>query len=600
MNLKKKSSSSKKKSSFSNAQKGAAIVLALVILGMFFYFGPIKEMLLGAIVVSFDDFAEVIEVTEGIEEFEMRVRMWTPENFRDIQGYEVMFQNGDDSLTCHIDPDSLDNDCTFLYVNDVYFDGIQPYRPKDYGYSYSYGYGYSPWYGYGYGYGYNYGYSYGYGHVFGPRGHYPTLCPYDQFEYGYSNDYHCMCPYYLGYGYTYGYYGYSYGQYGYGGPCWYGYSYGYGYFEHFYPCIKPESGFVTLDIELDPVQYPGDFFDSVTSVEGIFIYDDVSVASAKHYLRVKGESEEGDDIDEFNTEEFEFGKMTITVPPGTFTDGSTITAQQVNPEKATQGSFMVLGKTYDISTSSPTFDGAVTITIQLTPEELMLNGFEAGRDPFIPYYYDNGGWVEIPGSTWDPATLTCTFTTNHFTDFAVLGGSVNPPGASGGGSGGGGGGYTPCFDECESSSYEICSGGNLFTCGDYDLDNCLEWGMSVDCTFGCARPNYFSSGYCTDCLIDQDCRAGYECSGEYMCEREEEEEEEKKEEPKVEEPAPPREEPEQPLVAKIPEDVEKEKPPVRKRFGYYIGGLAILIGLGAIIFGFLLWKRRKKEKDKAI
>lgn len=47
----------------------------------------------------------------------------------------------------------------------------------------------------------------------------------------------------------------------------------------------------------------------------------------------------------------------------------------------------------------------------------------------------------------------------------------------------------PCANECNSLGKTICSRISLKTCGNYDMDSCLEWSSAVPCEYGC---NYAS------------------------------------------------------------------------------------------------------------
>jgi len=68
-------------------------------------------------------------------------------------------------------------------------------------------------------------------------------------------------------------------------------------------------------------------------------------------------------------------------------------------------------------------------------------------------------------------------------------------------------GGVPCSNEC-SSGQTRCNGDYLQTCGDYDADECLEWGGDDDCSdCSCTCGNYGLAdevGYCSDGK-DNDC-----------------------------------------------------------------------------------------------
>ena len=116
-----------------------------------------------------------------------------------------------------------------------------------------------------------------------------------------------------------------------------------------------------------------------------------------------------------------------------------------------------------------------------------------------------------------------------------------------------GGGGDSCTDSCTSSESPQCSGSYGYqTCGNYDNDNCLEWGSTQDCgttscsaahttgscdntcsegSCGSCTPSSCScesgwndcnddmgdgcetSGACEECSSDSDCDAGYGCQG---------------------------------------------------------------------------------------
>lgn len=47
--------------------------------------------------------------------------------------------------------------------------------------------------------------------------------------------------------------------------------------------------------------------------------------------------------------------------------------------------------------------------------------------------------------------------------------------------------FTNCTNECSRSGQKRCKGNDVQTCGDYDLDDCLEWKTTQKCEYGCSN-----------------------------------------------------------------------------------------------------------------
>lgn len=78
---------------------------------------------------------------------------------------------------------------------------------------------------------------------------------------------------------------------------------------------------------------------------------------------------------------------------------------------------------------------------------------------------------------------------------------------------------TECVDECTSGEKK-CSGNYLYTCGNYNDDDCLEWGNKIKCVKGCDNQtnkciNQTTSGDGDSCID-----AGYYCVSPLKCSEE--------------------------------------------------------------------------------
>lgn len=120
---------------------------------------------------------------------------------------------------------------------------------------------------------------------------------------------------------------------------------------------------------------------------------------------------------------------------------------------------------------------------------------------------DNGveNWIPC-----NPACdSTCTYCDTSCTPKVINGGSCD----DGGGDGPGGGGGGECVNECTDESIKnICIDNKIIestTCGNFDADNCTEWGTPTtqECENGC------KDGECIQvCESDWECEEWGECS----------------------------------------------------------------------------------------
>ncbi len=69
--------------------------------------------------------------------------------------------------------------------------------------------------------------------------------------------------------------------------------------------------------------------------------------------------------------------------------------------------------------------------------------------------------------------------------------------------------YNTCIDECSFLGQTRCSADSVQTCGNYDADSCLEWGVGVSCPLDTP---YCSSGACVACLTDLHCDDSDSCT----------------------------------------------------------------------------------------
>ncbi len=326
-------------------------------------------------------------------------------------------------------------------------------------------------------------------------------------------------------------YGYSYTYAGVGGSFGYGFGYASG--------SSPD---IAASIKLDPSLLPGEWLnDELTSVTfkvvGGSDGDTKTFSSSPRNFLVISSGQTSDPIDDSVTSEFSYGNgaITVSVPPGTCPDGSTISVEQITASSPAQGAFSVLGRTFEITSTCSTpfpLDAEVTVTIQLTEEDFELAGLDPDSDTFEARFYDpaTGVWVTI-GGTLDKDTLLFTFKTTHFTPFAILGGTPSSSGGGGGSSSGGGGGggggriSLPCRDECNperATSY--CKDGGLFSCMRKRYESgqvCYVWTQQHYCYFGCESP-VGEYAYCAECMTDANCPATdseweWKCGADHRC-----------------------------------------------------------------------------------
>jgi len=57
---------------------------------------------------------------------------------------------------------------------------------------------------------------------------------------------------------------------------------------------------------------------------------------------------------------------------------------------------------------------------------------------------------------------------------------------------------TPCSDECSTGAVRCINSSYRETCGNYDSDNCYEWGAQTYCDYGCVSGQCSSTPPCTD------------------------------------------------------------------------------------------------------
>ena len=66
-----------------------------------------------------------------------------------------------------------------------------------------------------------------------------------------------------------------------------------------------------------------------------------------------------------------------------------------------------------------------------------------------------------------------------------------------------------CVNECSTSGSKQCSGNGYQTCGNYDVDSCLEWSTVTNCVQG----QTCSNGVCTASCTDECSQGSKQCSG---------------------------------------------------------------------------------------
>ena len=115
------------------------------------------------------------------------------------------------------------------------------------------------------------------------------------------------------------------------------------------------------------------------------------------------------------------GTVTINIPDRTSvtdTAGNPVTRIWVNESTNTpavpNGSTLI--QAFNFSPSGTQFSPAIQITIKYDTSLL-----PAGQIPVIAYYDTSAGWTFITASSVNLAAGTITFSTTHFTTFAVMG-----------------------------------------------------------------------------------------------------------------------------------------------------------------------------------
>ncbi|MEM4181917.1 MAG: hypothetical protein QXX68_02060 [Candidatus Pacearchaeota archaeon] len=109
--------------------------------------------------------------------------------------------------------------------------------------------------------------------------------------------------------------------------------------------------------------------------------------------------------------------------------------------------------------------------------------------------------------------LSCNPSTCRFDLRQCFDEQGNFPSNDGGGSGGGGGSVREekkCIDECVLGSRRCVSNSSLRVCGDFNGDNCTEWGNEEKCL---GISPFCKDGFCYGCLSDRDCRDGFCING---------------------------------------------------------------------------------------
>jgi len=225
-----------------------------------------------------------------------------------------------------------------------------------------------------------------------------------------------------GYGYGYG-YGYEAPDYGYGYD--FGYGYGYGYGERGV-MGGSGSGTITYTLTVDVSEIPVEFLNKNINVEAK-VYggteNNYNYFTGTSSFNVVAETTTAINHTIDQTAIYSNSSVSITIPAGIFSGDTNITIQEVAPllENPTNTLFKILGKTYDISTTSlVTFNGFVLITLTYTDDELDEAGI-TDESKIYPAFYNGVDWEQlITGISRDPTNNKLTFQTTHFTQFTLL------------------------------------------------------------------------------------------------------------------------------------------------------------------------------------